>query len=174
MVSERANLDKSIRTGSNDPKWLRQSLSTFASDEGEVRYPADVRWVCVGCGNSCGDLPGRRRSVLLAPHDVERIADATELTPKEFSVVARRSAPYTRKMKKRNGKCIFFHSSRCSIYGARPLICRFYPFCIRPLGTTMFEIGVDLSCMGIGTGPRRDETFFRRLVELAKAELSTK
>ena len=167
-------MDKPIRTGSSDLKWLRQSSSTFASDEGEVRYPADVRWVCVRCANSCGDLPGRRRNVLLASRDVKRIVDATKLTPKEFSVSARAPAPYTRKIKKQKGTCIFLQDSRCSIYRARPLICRFYPFCIHPSRTAALEIGVDLSCSGIGTGPRRGEKFFRSLVELAKTELSAK
>lgn len=164
-------MDHPIRGNSCSARSLQQSSANFDSKEGRVSYPTRVRWVCVRCTGSCSDLPGRTRNVLLAPFDVERITDATKLTAREFSVLTRAPTPYTRKIRKREGRCIFLRDSTCSIYGARPLICRFYPFCIRPSGTASLEIGVDLNCSGIGTGPKRGEKFFRHLVELVRSEL---
>jgi Fe-S-cluster containining protein len=149
-----------------------QSHASFISSEGEVGYPIHVRWTCVRCTNSCRDLPDQKRKILLTSTDIARITNATKLRPSEFSVSSRASAPYERMMKKRNGSCIFLHSSKCSIYRSRPLICRFYPFCIRPSGAKAFEVGFDLKCSGIGTGGRRPEKFFRSLVRLAKTELN--
>jgi Fe-S-cluster containining protein len=149
----------------------KEPSASFTSEEGEVLYPAHLRWICVRCTNSCRDLPGRRRSILLAPNDIKRIAYVTKLAAKEFSVSSRGPIPYSRKMRKRRGRCIFLQESRCSIYGARPLICRFYPFSLRPAGHNAFEIGFDPSCSGMGKGPHRGARFFHNLLRLAKREL---
>jgi Fe-S-cluster containining protein len=150
----------------------KEAWASFASEEGEARYPANLRWICVRCTNSCRDLPQRRRNILLAPNDTKRIADATKLTAKEFSISSRGLVPYNRKMKKRNGRCVFLQGSRCSIYERRPLICRFYPFSLRPAGVNGFEIGFDPSCSGMGKGPYRGQRFFHSLLGLAKRELN--
>jgi Fe-S-cluster containining protein len=147
-------------------------LASFTSDEVEIRYPAHLRWICIRCTNSCRDLPGRRRNILLAPSDIKRITDATKLTTKEFSLPSRGPVPYNRKMKKRKERCVFLQGSRCSIYGARPLICRFYPFSLHPAGDNTFQIGFDASCSGIGKGPHRRQRFFHSLLRLAKRELN--
>jgi len=165
-------LDQSIRSASGHIKRSHHPAVSFTSDEGEVRYPADLRWICVRCANSCHDLPGRERNILLAPKDIKRITSATKLAAQEYSLPSRGTAPYDRRMKKRNGTCIFLQGSRCSIYKARPLICRFYPFSLHPSGDKMLEVGFDSSCSGIGKGPNRGEKFFHNLVALAKKELS--
>jgi Fe-S-cluster containining protein len=74
-------------------------------------------------------------------------------------------------MRKLGGRCIFLQESTCSIYRARPLICRFYPFSLNPVRNNKFEIGFDLGCSGMEKGPYRNERFFRDLVELANKEL---
>jgi len=165
-------LGQSARSTCSGTRCSQQFSASFTSDEGEVRYPVHTRWTCVRCTNSCRDLPGRRRNILLASRDIERITNVTRLTAKEFSVPSRAPAPYERKMKKRKGRCIFLQGSRCSIYRSRPLICRFYPFCLRPSGAKALEVGFDLRCSGIGKGPKRGERFFRSLVWLARTELN--
>lgn len=158
--------------GKSSPLRPRQEASgSFTMEEGEVQYPAHLRWICARCTKSCRDLPGRTRNILLAHSDIKRITDSTKLTAKEFSASSRGSFPYVRKMRKLGGRCVFLKASRCSIYGARPLICRFYPFSLHPARNNTFEIGFDLSCSGMDKGPYRDERFFRDLVELANNEL---
>jgi Fe-S-cluster containining protein len=169
---EGSKLDQSIQNVSGYFERSRHPAVSFTSNEGEVRYPSNLRWICVRCTNSCHDLPGRERNILLTMNDITRITRTTKLTAQEFSRSSRGTAPYERKMKKHNGRCVFLQGSRCSIYGTRPLICRFYPFSLRPLGDKMLEVGFDSSCSGIGTGPNRSERFFRGLITLAKKELS--
>ena len=164
-------MDSPTRRRSSQLKRPQGALGSFTSDEGEVRYPVHVRWVCVRCAKSCRDLPGRRRNILLAPSDIMRITGTTKLTAREFSASSRGPFPYVRKMRKIEGRCIFLQDSRCSIYGARPLICRFYPFSLRPARDNAFEIGFDSSCSGMDKGPRRSERFFRSLIGLANREL---
>jgi Fe-S-cluster containining protein len=158
--------------GKSSPLRPRHEASgSFTTEEGEVRYPAHLRWICVRCTKSCRDLPGHTRNILLAQSDIKRITDSTKLTAKEFSISSRGSFPYIRKMRRLVGRCVFLQDSRCSIYRARPLICRFYPFSLHPARNNTFEIRFDLSCSGMGKGPYRDERFFRNLVQLANKEL---
>jgi Fe-S-cluster containining protein len=166
-------LDQSTRRRSSQPKRRQEASASFTSDKGEVRYPAHLRWICLRCTRSCRDLPGRRRNILLAPSDIRRITGAARLTAKEFSVPSRGRVPYERKMRKLRGRCMFLQGSRCSIYGVRPLICRFYPFFLRPARDGTFDIGFDPSCSGMGKGPHRGERFFHSLVGIANRELSS-
>ena len=156
---------------------VRRSTQTavlFSSEGEEVRYPARLRWVCVRCANSCRDIPSRERNILLTPNDVERITRATNLSAEEFSETSVSHQPYERKMKKLGGSCIFLRGARCSIYQARPLICRFYPFSLHPLEEAGLEVRFDSECSGMGKGPIRSKRFFHNLVRLAKTELSRK
>ena len=149
----------------------QEASGSFSTEEGEVIYPADLRWICVRCTKSCRDLPGHTRNILLAQSDIKRITDCTKLAAREFSVSSGGSFPYIRKMRKLGGRCIFLQKSTCSIYRSRPVICRFYPFFLNPVRNNKFEIGFDLSCSGMDKGPYRNERFFRDLVELANEEL---
>jgi Fe-S-cluster containining protein len=160
-----------IRGESRSLRPRQEASGSFTTEEGEVQYPAHLRWTCVRCTKSCRDLPGRTRNILLAQSDIKRITDSKKLADKEFSVSSRGSFPYIRKMRRLDGRCVFLQDSRCSIYRARPLICRFYPFSLHPVRNNTFEIGFDLSCSGLGKGPYRSERFFRDLVELANKEL---
>lgn len=159
-------------TRTTQPLPLR--VPELASPEGECvrfRYPAHIRWTCVRCGNSCRDLAPRRRNILLTAGDIKRIVSANGREPEDFSVPSRTRAPYQRKMRKLEGRCIFLQGSTCSIYKARPLICRFYPFSLDVSEDGKLEIGFDSACQGIGKGKRRGRKFFRDLADLAKREL---
>ena len=149
-----------------------QTAVLFSSDGEEVRYPAGLRWVCLRCADSCRDIPPRKRNILLTSSDVNRIARATKLRAEEFSETSLSHQPYERKMKKLRGSCMFLRNSRCSIYQARPLICRFYPFSLCPSEDGGLEVRFDSACSGIGKGSIRSRRFFHNLVRLAKRELS--
>jgi Fe-S-cluster containining protein len=169
-IREGLNMDSPIR-GEFIRLRLRQEALHSLTQEAEVQYPDYLRWICIRCTKSCRDLPGRTRSILLTQGDIERIKGVTKLSAREFSVSSRGSFPYVRKMRKPGGKCIFLRDSRCSIYGARPLICRFYPFSLLPIANNMYVIGFDSSCSGMGMGPRRRKRFFLGLVGVANKEL---
>ena len=142
------------------------------SDREGVRYPAHLRWTCTRCANSCRDVQGRRRNILLTANDTERIVIATKRRPKEFSVALRGRFPYQRRMRKQEGACVFLKGSKCSVYEVRPLICRFYPFFLHRAEHAELKIGFDPLCSGIGKGKFRGELFFHALLRLAKSELT--
>ena len=173
ITLEGSNLGQSARNRSGRLRRSTQTAVLFSSDGEEVRYPARLRWVCVRCANSCRDIPPRKRNILLTPSDVERITRATKLRAEEFSETSVSHRPYERKMKKLGGSCMFLQGSRCSIYQARPLICRFYPFCLHPSEDGGLEVRFDRACSGIGKGSIRSKMFFHKLVRLARRELRT-
>lgn len=164
-------MDQPTRKRHGSPKPSPRSLLRFSIDGEEVRYPDHLRWVCVRCANSCRDVPPRNRNILLTASDIEHITRAKRISPQEFSVSTHGRFPYERKMKKVEGRCVFLQGSWCSIYGVRPLICRFYPFSLGRSEEGVLEVRFDSSCSGIGKGPMRGEAFFHNLVELAKREL---
>lgn len=141
-------------------------------DSGRFDYPVGLRWVCVRCTHSCRDVLGHKRSILLTDHDVERVEKATGYDQSEFSLAVYTRTPYERRMKMIRGRCVFLEGSECSIYRARPLICRFYPFSLNPSMENAFQIAFDPACSGIGKGPTRSKRFFTSLVLYARRELS--
>jgi len=149
----------------------RRSTVTVVPNTKRLSYPSHLRWRCIRCTNSCRDLPGRKRNILLTRSDTERIAAATKRKPQEFSLASRGHFPYERTMRKRGRRCIFLQCKSCSIYRARPLICRFYPFSLDSSASGELRIDLDAACLGIGTGKTRDATFYRGLVRLARREL---
>ena len=148
-----------------------QIIAGSSLDSEAIRYPADMRWTCVRCTRSCQDVSQRKRNILLTANDIKRVTRATRLEPDQFSVGLRGSFPYERRMRKIRGRCVFLQGTRCTIYKARPLICRFYPFYLRRSGDGGLHIGFDSTCSGIGKGKMRDVEFFNSLVRLARKEL---
>jgi Fe-S-cluster containining protein len=60
---------------------------------------------------------------------VDRLIENKSMVPEEFATKIEGFEPYVFQMKKTvDGSCVFLRNGLCSIYEARPLICRFYPF----------------------------------------------
>jgi len=137
-----------------------------------IRYSPRLRWACIRCGNSCRDVGKRKRRILLTARDLARITHITLMEPKQYSVTSRNSPPYTKAMKKVEGKCVFLQGTECIIYEARPLICRFYPFSLVRSPRGEIRIGFDPACSGVRKGDYRGKRFFQDLVDLAREELS--
>jgi len=89
----------------------------------------------------------------------------------KFSIAVINSTPYERRMKMTGGRCVFLEGLKCSIYQARPLICRFYPFSLGPSERGGFSIAFDPTCSGIGKGTERSRKFFMSLAGHARREL---
>jgi len=145
---------------------------TTDPDQDRIVYPAHLKWSCIRCTRSCRDVPSRKRNILLTSRDIDRIASVSRFRREDFSVASGLGFPYERRMKKVRSRCMFLRGSECSIYNARPLICRFYPFFLERLEGGQLRIGFDGACSGVGKGKFRNEGFFRELVRLARRELT--
>ena len=127
-------------------------------------FPKDVRFECSRCALCCGDTETKRRMILLLKSEVERIS---QITSKKFSEFAYRKEgvkPYTYIMRKTSdGKCVFLKDNLCTIYGIRPLICRFYPFRLDFQENKKYVFDYTNECPGIGKGPQLEKRFFNKL-----------
>jgi len=88
----------------------------------------------------------------------------------EFAEKIEGVEPYTYRMRKNEGRCIFLKNNLCSIYRIRPIICWAYPFELENLGGKRFRFTYTDECPGIGVGPVLKKAFFKELLrEFKKA-----
>ncbi|MBU0591119.1 YkgJ family cysteine cluster protein [Candidatus Micrarchaeota archaeon] len=93
---------------------------------------------CIRCGNCC-----TRFAVCVTPSDIERVSKFTGKKPFEFVGVLEEAPQRERTepailinntysvlvlRRKPDNKCKFYGGSGCTIYSARPMLCRCYPF----------------------------------------------
>jgi hypothetical protein len=127
-------------------------------------YPKNIRFKCERCTLCCGDTKDRVRSVLLLRIEAERISQKTLKSIEDFAEEIEEFEPYVYRMKKtKDGKCIFLKNKLCSIYQIRPLICRFYPFELKEVGSNRYIFAYTDECPAIGKGPKLKRGYFERL-----------
>jgi Fe-S-cluster containining protein len=97
----------------------------------------------------------------------------TGLPIQQFAEPIRGKEPYVYEMKKSTyGKCLFLKDNRCTNYEHRPLICRFYPFELKPSQDKEgYVFGVTFECPTIGKGKMFDRKDFEDLFRLAEERL---
>ena len=85
-----------------------------------------LRFKCTGCGKCCTGSPGY---VFLSEMDLDRLAEHFQLTPREFA------EKYTRLVDGQyaltdqpNTDCVFLKDNRCTVYEARPVQCKTFPW----------------------------------------------
>lgn len=90
-------------------------------------YSNGLRFQCTGCGKCCGGYPGY---VWVSHEEMEKISSFLKISLQEFSrkYIRRVGNRYSLIERKHNYECIFLHQKKCSIYEARPIQCKTYPF----------------------------------------------
>lgn len=132
----------------------------------------ETSFSCSCCGICCGDTKEKTRHILLLNQEVEEITKKSALAASDFCFEVQGKAPYIFEMRKQaDGKCVFLENNKCSIYAFRPLICRFYPFELKPVGNG-YLFDVTSECPGIGVGDRLGKQDFLKLFLLAKERLN--
>ena len=130
----------------------------------EFDYPRNVRFKCLRCALCCGDARNRVRSILLLRIEVERILQKTLKSVDDFAKKTEGFEPYVYRMEKtKDGKCIFLKDNICSIYHIRPLICMFYPFEVKEVGSNRYVFAYTDECPAIGKGSKLKKGYFERL-----------
>jgi Fe-S-cluster containining protein len=87
-----------------------------------------LRFTCTGCGNCCTGAPGY---VWVREEDIERLAAHLGLDVDAFERrYVRRVGIRKSLIEYSDGDCVFFDPQKrnCSVYEARPLQCRTWPF----------------------------------------------
>jgi Fe-S-cluster containining protein len=110
-----------------------------------------LRFTCTDCGQCCTGEPGAIISI--SQDECKAVAERLGMAPGLFVKT------YTRAMgqglsllEKKNGDCVFFDGTRCSIYPVRPIQCRTYPFWLKNLRSEEAWEKACKECPGIGQG----------------------
>lgn len=131
-------------------------------------YQNGLYFGCTECGNCCSDTSGY---VELTEAEAENIAGFLKLSEADFLekyVELRDQESAFRLKSHENGDCIFLVENRCTIYPARPLQCRTFPFWPENLKSNhRWKITAAL-CPGINQGRLYPEEEIESIVDLMK------
>ncbi len=112
-------------------------------------YREGLSFSCTRCGDCCTGAPGY---VWVEHEEIEELAKFLGLSPGKFG------ERYLRKVGRRysllekpGGDCIFFDSG-CTVYPARPVQCRTFPFWRSHLKSQRAWDEIADECPGIGQG----------------------
>ena len=93
----------------------------------KVWYSKGLKFKCTGCGQCCTGAPGY---VWLTKDDIERLSKHLNISEEEFLKKHTRFVQnrYSLLESKENYDCIFLKENRCTVYEARPVQCRKFPW----------------------------------------------
>jgi uncharacterized protein len=114
-------------------------------------YQDGLRFTCTQCGKCCTGAPG---FVWVTDEEIDKLAAARGMKRAEFAAV------YTYKTRgkvslreRNNGDCIFYDADKgCTVYAARPMQCRTWPFWESNLTTPEKWEETEAVCPGSGEG----------------------
>lgn len=133
-------------------------LPQIRPDAGDRWFAGGVRFRCLGpeCGDCCSGKHGPG-VVWLGRGEIARLARHLSLTVRELRRrYLRRLAGRTSLRERANFDCVFYRPGEgCSVYEARPLQCRTYPFWGRILASPTTWKNEAEHCPGIDPGDGR-------------------
>ena len=117
-------------------------------------YAEGLRFECTRCSRCCRHAPGY---VFLSSEDLDRLAEASRLSPLEFFERYCREVDLYGigriSLRERDSyDCILWDEGGCSLYDARPEQCRSYPFWSANLSSRESWAAVIEECPGAGQG----------------------
>ncbi len=98
----------------------------------DVWFADGLRFKCTGCGKCCTGSPGY---VFLSPQDLSRLAKHFNLSDEEFTQRYTRTIDGQLALQDQNegGDCVFLKDKQCTVYDARPIQCKTFPWWIHHL-----------------------------------------
>ncbi len=124
-----------------------------------AREVAAIGFACTRCGDCCRGVGEDGSLVMVGRAEARRVAEAADLPfteavepfPGEIEVRGRSCRLGWALARDGAGACRFHDGDRCAVYGARPWICRTYPFMLDG------EALVASECPGLGAPISEDD-----------------
>ena len=135
-------------------------MKSFWANEG-------IRFSCTQCSHCCRHESGY---VFLTENDIRRLHEHLEVSRDQFISKYCVRIPFgdgfhISLSEKQNYDCIFWVDGGCSVYAARPVQCRTYPFWSPFLESRERWEQEARECPGIGIGPAFDVNEIEALLE---------
>lgn len=131
-----------------------------------------LRFQCQGSGKCCTSH-GEYGFVFLTKEDRQRMAAHLKMPLAQFTkkYCERTNGFFHLKEDGKNPDCFFLKDKRCSIYEARPIQCRTWPFWPDAMNAKTWKKEVVTFCPGVGKGPViSKETIRKNLDEQIQSE----
>ncbi len=125
-------------------------------------YSEGLAFECTQCGDCCTGAPG---VVWVTDEEIREIARVRGESYGEILIHHTRLVGGRRSLKEyANGDCTFFDGARrcCTVYSARPVQCRTWPFWPRHLESREAWMQVQKACKGVGRGSLVPLTVIRK------------
>ena len=118
-----------------------------------MNYKKGIRFKCQGSSNCCVSR-GSYGYVYLSKKDIIRLSKFLDLKINNFLKLYcdKTNGFYHLKEKMKNGECQFLDKKKCSIYIARPIQCRTWPFWSENMNGKTWNKKILELCPGIGKG----------------------
>ena len=118
-----------------------------------INFKKGIRFKCQGSSKCCVSR-GKYGFVYLSNKDIGRLSAYKKLSKKDFiEFYCDKTDKYTHlKEVFKNGNCQFLEKKQCSVYEARPMQCRTWPFWSENLNTKIWNEEILKFCPGIGRG----------------------
>lgn len=135
-------------------------------------YEEGIRFECQCSGKCCRFRDGYNR-VYVTPDERRALARARGLSTSAFTREYCIAAEGEYSLKAKDGACVFLDKGLCSVYEARPLQCRTWPFWPENMSPKAWA-AVSAFCPGVGKGPLIPAASIgRKLAAQAAADTST-
>jgi Fe-S-cluster containining protein len=115
-------------------------------------YRDGLQFECTGCGDCCSGAPGY---VWVDEAEIVALADEMQMTPEDFErKFVRQEREGKSLIEYPDGDCIFLdpQSRKCTVYQARPIQCRTWPFWDSNLKRKKDWVATCTVCPGSGRG----------------------
>jgi Fe-S-cluster containining protein len=133
----------------------------------EKWWSEGVRFQCQGSGNCCVSH-GEFGFVYVTKSDRQNMAKLLGMTTAAFTKKHCNKTDDFFHLKDNGEDCSFLKNKRCTIYTARPMQCRTWPFWPETMSAKSWKKEVMGFCPGVNKGPVRDATEIQTALDQQK------
>ena len=129
-----------------------------------------IKFSCQSSGNCCVSM-GNHGYVYLSKDDLNTLAIFFNQNKNEFKkkyCKITNGFIHLKEFKKNKGNCLFLINNRCSVYKARPIQCRTWPFWNENMNAKTWNKEIALFCPGIGKGRKYTKENILKILEKDK------
>ena len=129
-----------------------------------------IKFSCQNSGNCCVSR-GNHGYVYLSKDDLNKLANLFNQNKNEFKkkyCKITNGFIHLKEFIKNKGNCLFLINNRCSVYRARPIQCRTWPFWNENMNAKTWYKEIALFCPGVGKGRRYTKESILKILEKDK------
>lgn len=130
-------------------------------------YSDGIRFQCQDCGNCCLSRD-HYAYVYLTAQDRKNLSDYLGISTREFTLQYTEKSDGLLHLIDPHKDCLFLEGGLCSVYEARPVQCRSWPFWPENMKKKVWEGEIASYCAGVGKGRLYSAEEIEHIIEREK------